>query len=120
MNSLVARRVLVLFATAACLTPLFAAAAQKPEPRMIELKGKVIPLAELVAQTGSKLDEDADSTSLVLVADDGKVYSLVKDSGARMFFKDKVLLARPMILKGQLLPGTQILQVGYVNSGRQR
>ena len=110
------RTALMLFACAACLAPLFAADAKKPEAQPVELKGKVVPLADLVAKTGSKLDPDADPTSLVLVADDVKVYTLVKDGGARLFFKDKALLTRPMKLTGRVLPGSQILQVASVNS----
>jgi hypothetical protein len=116
MTKLVVRRVLLLLACAACLTPFLAADTKKAELPIIELKGKVVPLADLVAKTGSKLDADADSTSLVLVGDDGKVYTLVKDGGARLFFKDKALLNRPMKLTGRLLPNSQILQVSSVNS----
>ena len=110
------RRALLLIAAAACLTPFLVADAKKPEGEPVELKGKVVPLADLVAKTGSKLDADADPVSLVLVADDGKVYTLVKDGGARLFFKDKALLNRPMKLTGRLLPGSQILQVASVNT----
>src|SRR5262249_14116795 len=88
----------------------------KPEAPSIELRGKVVPLADLVAKNGSKLDEDAGPFSLVLVTDDGKVYPLVKDGGGGCFYKDPVLLGRPVQLKGQLLPGSQILQVSSVNS----
>ena len=116
MRSPLLRRALVLLAGAACLTPLLAADAKKPEAPTVELTGKVVPLADLVAKGGSKLDADADPVSLVLVADDGKVYTLVKDGGARLFFKDKALLNRPMKLTGRLLPGSQILQVASVNT----
>src|SRR5262249_2013244 len=98
------RSVLGLLAAAACLPPRHAADAKKPEAQTVELTGKVVPLADLVAKGGSKLDADADPVSLVLVADDGKVYTLVKDGGARLFFKDKALLNRPMKLTGRLLP----------------
>src|SRR5262245_33889058 len=73
--------------------------------------GKVKPLAEIVAQIGSKLDGDAAPHWLALVTEHGKIYPLIKDSGARMFFADKRLLDRPMRLRGRLLPGTQLLQV---------
>jgi hypothetical protein len=116
MTKPVVRRVLLLLACAACLTPLLAADAKKAEVPIVELKGKVVPLADLVAKTGSKLDADAEPTALVLIGDDGKVYTLVKDGGARLFFKDKALLNRPMKLTGRLLPGSQILQVSSVNS----
>jgi hypothetical protein len=78
--------------------------------------GKVVPVAGLVEKFGGKLDSDAASTSLALVADDGKVYTLVKDDGSRMFFLDKRLLNRPMRLTGRLLPGSQLLQVVEVHS----
>jgi hypothetical protein len=98
------------------LTPLLFAADAKPTPKIEEFKGKVVPLADLVAKTGTKLDADADATSLVLVVDDGKVYTLAKDGGSRLFFKDKELLKRPMRLTGKLLPGSQILVVSAVHS----
>src|SRR6516164_3982459 len=46
----------------------------------------------------------------------GKVVPLIKDGGARMFFKDKRLLNRPMRLTGRLLPGSHLLQVVEVQS----
>ena len=53
---------------------------------------------------------------VALVTDDGKVYPLIKDTGSRMFFKDKTLLNRPMRLTGRLHPGSQMLQVINVHS----
>ena len=116
MTTSVTRRKLLLVAGAACLTPLLAAEPKKPAAQVVELQGKVVPLTDLVAKTGSKLDADADAVSLVLVADEGKMFTLVKDGGARLFFKDKTLLNRPMKITGRLLPGSQILQVASVNS----
>src|SRR5581483_3385067 len=112
------RRWGLLLAIAVCLAPLLALAADKPSasPKLADFTGKVVPLADLVARTGSRLDADAEPTSLVLVADDGKVYTLVKDGGARLFFKDKALLNRPMKLTGRLLPGSQVLVVATANS----
>jgi hypothetical protein len=110
------RRLGLLLASAAALSPLLFAADTKPAGKIEEFKGKVVPLAELVARTDSKLDADAAPTSLVLVADDGKVYTLVKDGGARLFFKDAALLKRPMRLMGRLLPGSQVLVATSVNS----
>jgi hypothetical protein len=104
---------------AACLVgllPLLAAAKPEDKARLVEIDGKVVPLADLVAKQGGKLDADAAPTALVLVTDGGKVYSLVKDGGSRLFFKDPALLKRPMRLTGRLLPGSQILRVTTVNS----
>jgi hypothetical protein len=116
MKTCFIRRLLVFLACAASLMPLLAADTKKAEPQPVEMKGKVVPLADLVAKTGSKLDADAASVSLVFVADDGKVYLLVKDGGARLFFKDKALLDRPTRVTGRMLPGSQILQVASANS----
>jgi hypothetical protein len=77
-------------------------------------KGKVVPLTKAVEKFGVKLD--ADAAWLVLLSEDGKIYPLLKDDGARMFFKDDRLLNRPMRLTGRLLPGSQLLQVVEVHS----
>lgn len=113
------RRLGLCFACAFALLPLLAAAGgpAKP-PKMAYYKGKVVPLADYAARAGAKLDADAGPYSLVLAGDDGKVYSLLKDSGSRLFFKDKALLNRPMRLRGRPLPGSQVLQVVAVNSYR--
>src|SRR5260370_11292861 len=79
-------------------------------------KGKVVPLAKVMEKLGAKLDADAAPHWLVLVSDDGKIYPLIEDDGARMFFKDEKLLNRPMRLTGRLLPGSQLLQVVEVHS----
>jgi hypothetical protein len=83
-------------------------------------KGKVAPLAGVLEKFGAKLDADAAPSWLALVADDGTIYPLIKDDGARMFFKDMRLLNRPMRLTGRLLPGSQLLQVVEVHSYNQK
>jgi hypothetical protein len=102
-------------AVASCLAPLLAAAADD-KPKLHDFNGKVVPLADLVVKAGSRLDPDAVPLSLVLVADDGKVYPLIKDAGARLFFKDPELLNRPMRLTGRLLPDSQVLLVTSARS----
>src|SRR5437660_7407660 len=112
---MIARRLGIILACAVCLLPWLVearAADEKPEI----FTGKVVPLADLVAKAGSRLDADAAPYWLALVTDDGKVYPLVKDGGARLFFKDKALLNRPMRLTGRPLPGSQVLQVQAVHS----
>jgi hypothetical protein len=108
------RRLCLLAACAAGLCPLLAGAG--PAGRVQDFDGKVVPLAEVVARCGGRLDADAAATSLVLDAADGKVYLLVKDAGSRLFFKDKALLGRPMRLTGRLLPGSGLLRVTAVHS----
>jgi hypothetical protein len=100
------------------LTPLVMAMARPPAKvtKNDYFKGKVVPLAGLVEKYGSRLDADADPYWLALVTDEGKIYSLIKDDGARMFFKDARLRNRPMRLTARLLPGSQLLQVVEVHS----
>ena len=117
MFAVTRRRVGLCLAVAAALVPL--AGAGPAAPKDGTFTGKVVPLADLVAKTGSRLDADAAPYWLALATDDGKVYPLVKDGGARLFFKDKALLNRPMRLTGRLLPGSQLLQVKVVHSLRK-
>jgi hypothetical protein len=99
------------------LSPLLVSLGTPPETDKIEvLKGKVVPLADLVEKIGSKLDSDAAPHWLALVTEDAKVYPLIKDDGSRLFFKDADLLKRPVQLGGHLLPGSQLLQVVTVHS----
>jgi hypothetical protein len=109
--------VAMLLALSPLLTLLGKAAPAEGKPEFFE--GNVVPLAELVAKIGSKLDADAAPHWLALVTKDGKTYPLIKDDGSRMFFKDATLLKRPMRLTGRLLPGTQLLQVVEVHSYRK-
>jgi hypothetical protein len=111
------RRLGVCAAFAVCLSPLlFAAEPAKAPPRTETFDGKVVPLAGVLEKLGARLDPDAAANSLALVTDDGKVYPLVKDDGARMFWKDKRLLERRMRLAARVLPDVGMLQVVQVNS----
>jgi hypothetical protein len=107
---------------AACLlalSPLLLAADPVKEETY---SGKVVRIADLVAKSGGKLDADAAPHWLALVTDDGKVYPLVKDAGARMFFKDSTLLDRPVHLTGRLIKGSMLLRVALVrtvNKGKE-
>jgi hypothetical protein len=87
-----------------------------PAPKTEEFTGKVVPLADPLEKFGAKLDKDAAPYWLALVTADGKTYPLIKDTGSRMFFKDKQLLDRPMRLTGRLYGDTKLLQVLSVRS----
>jgi hypothetical protein len=88
----------------------------KEQPKLEQLSGKVVPLKTVLEKFGARLDADAAATWMALVTDDGKVYPLIKDDGARMFYKDPRLLDRPMRLTGRLVPGTHLFQVVQVHS----
>lgn len=98
------------------LSPLLLAPAAPPEIKTQTFTGKVVPMAAMLEKFGAKLDVEAAPQWLALVADDGKVYPLIKDAGARMFFKDASLLNRPMRLTGRLFGDTRLLQVFQVHS----
>jgi hypothetical protein len=80
--------------------------------------GQVVPLSDVVEKLGGKLDTDAAPYWLALRTNAGLIYPLIKDDGARMFFKDAQLLRRPMRLTGRLLGKSQLLQVVEVHSYR--
>ena len=117
------RRLGVCVAVAFCAAPLLVVPAKATREQAKPLsakneyyKGKVIRLGEFVEKHGSKLEPDAAAHWLALSTEDGKIYPLIEDDGARMFFKDEKLLNRPMRLTGRLLPGSQLLQVVEVHS----
>lgn len=93
---------------------LLGADAPKIVPK--EYSGKVVPLASVVEKSGARLDPDAVASSMAFQCDDGKLYLLIKDDGARMFFKDARLLNRPMRLTARLLPDAPLLHVVQVHS----
>jgi hypothetical protein len=111
------RRLLLLTALTISLAPWFASsfvASGEPEKKAKEFAGKVVSLAELLDKDGVKLDKDV--APLALAGDDGRIYPLVKDTGSRMFYKDKQLLNRPMKLSGRLVADGKMLQVLAVRS----
>jgi hypothetical protein len=112
------RRPGIVLALALALSP-FLLAADPPRDKEAKLQtftGKVVPLADLLGKFGAKLDADAAPAWLALVADDGKVYPLIKDDASRLFWKDAQLLNRPMRITGLLYPNSQLLQVIEVHS----
>lgn len=105
-----------IFALVPCLRCGLVSSAAGEKAKIEYYKGKVTPLADLLAKDGTQLDADAAPYWLALACEDGKIYPLVKDSGSRMFFQDRELLNRPMRLTARLLPGSRLLQVTAVHS----
>ena len=104
----------ILAAFAVSAMPVLIAQTGADKNKTEYFKGEVVPLAEIVAKHGGKLD--ADAVTLVLVSEDGKVHPLVKDAGSRMFFLDAKLRKRLVRLTGRLLPNSTYLQVVNVHS----
>lgn len=111
-------RIALCIACAFALSPLLATQAQNPKAadKNQSFKGNIVPLEKLLAKQDVKLDPDAAPYAMVLQTEDGKVYPLVKDAGARMFFKDERLLNRPMRLTARPVANGALLQVVNVHS----
>ena len=110
------KRIALVMTFAVALVPMYGALpGEKKAPEKNEYyKGKVVSLADLLKKENTKIDDDV--PMLVLQAEDGKLYPLVKDAGSRMFFKDAKLLNRPMRLTARKLPNSEFLQVISVKS----
>lgn len=115
---LYSRRLGLLLALGFALMPLCGGRAgdNKPAAKPEYYHGKVVPLADILAKSNIKLDGDAAPYMLLLQADNGKLYPLVKDTGSRMFFKDAKLLNRPMRLTATKVANAEFLQVINVKS----
>lgn len=105
----------LLPAIGALITPL-SLHSKDPAPEHQTYSGKVISLASAADLQGAALDKDAAPHWLALETKDGRLYPLFKDAGARMFFKDKKMLDRPVQLTGRMLKGSPILQVFSVRT----
>lgn len=116
MKPIHCRRLGLIVALGLGLSPLLFAPAAPPEIKTQFYTGKVVPMAAMLEKFGARLDAEAAPQWLALVADDGKVYPLIKDAGSRMFYQDPTLLNRPMRLTGRLFSDTRLLQVFQVHS----
>ena len=112
------KRIALLLAFASTLLPLLGgwAGDAKKADKNEYYRGKVVPIADLLAKGGTKMDADAAPFWLALQSDDGKLYPLVKNDASRMFFKDAKLLNRPMRLTARLVPNSPFMQVINVHS----
>jgi hypothetical protein len=107
----------LLAAVFACAPLTGGWAGDKKKPDKNEFyQGKIVPLADLLAKAKTPIDADAAPYLLVLQAENGKLYPLIKDEGSRMFYKDAKLLNRPMRLTARGIPHSSFLQVIQVHS----
>jgi hypothetical protein len=118
MHTLSQKQAVWVLLTGLALSPLLMlpASAAPPAPKTHEYIGKVVPLTGLLEKFGARLDRDAAAQWLALATEDGKVYPLIKDDGARLFFSDPRLRDRRVRLGGRLFGDTHLLQVLSVNS----
>jgi hypothetical protein len=116
MRTTVTRRLGLGLALMLALAPVLASRGDNAPARDKDFNGKVVALAGVLGKSGIKLDPEAGPQWLALVADEGKVYPLIRDDGSRMFFKDPRLVNRPMRLTGRLFGDTHLLQVVNVRS----
>lgn len=111
------KRLGLLLALGFAVLPLgIGAAGSKSTQGNQTFEGKVVPLADLLAKSGTPIDADAAPFLLVLQTNDGKIYPLLKDEGSRRFFKDAKLLNRPMRIVARTVQNSSILQVITVHS----
>ena len=89
------------------------------EPKAVMLRGQVVDLnAELKKQ--HKVDIAAKAEPVwVLKAVDGKLFTLLKTRRSLALFDDPRLRGRTLIMKGRVFPGTQVLEVTFIQSVRK-
>jgi hypothetical protein len=114
MHSPLCRRLGIVIAVLAGATPLLATRAEPP--KLAYYTGKVVPLVDVLAKSGSKLDKAAAAGWLALVTENEKVYPLRNEESSRMFYSDKALLNRPMRLTARETGADHALQVFQVHS----
>jgi hypothetical protein len=107
-----------------CTCPWFAGfvLSADPEQQSQEFGGRVVSMAALLKEAGATPDTDVETLLLALVQKDGSIKPILKDAGSRMFFKDRQLLDRPVILRGRLVgrtPYLQVFQVFTIVQGRR-
>lgn len=115
------RRLAIVVALGIALSPIMVPVLVRSKEPAAEKKvfaGKVVSVSEAAAKRGIEMDKDAAPYWLALETKDGKLYPLWKDSGTRMFFKDKDLRNRPVQVTGRMIQGSEILQVFSVRTVR--
>jgi hypothetical protein len=108
----------LLTAAAMVLGPTPFAASEAPD-KPATYTGKVVPLADVLAKSGVKMDKTTAARWLALATDDGKVYPLRNEDNGRMFYSDKALLNRTMRLTARTVDDSylQVLQVHSIIRG---
>ena len=89
------------------------------EPKVVTLRGQVVDLNVLLKKQ-HKVDIAAKAEPVwVLKAVDGKLFTLLKTRRSLALFDDPRLRGRALIMKGRVFPGTQVLEVTFIQSVRK-
>ena len=84
---------------------------EKPEPKNVELHGKIVCLAEEM-HTHYKVEIFGQHEHLYGVkTEDGKYYTLLRTSLAEALFVDERLHEKDLVITGRVFPKTQLLEV---------
>ena len=84
---------------------------EKPEPKNVELSGKVVCLAEEM-HTHYKVERFNKHDHLYGVkTEDGEYYTLLRTSLAEALFVDERLHEKDLVITGRVFPKTQLLEV---------
>ncbi len=85
--------------------------AEKPEPKNVELSGKVVCLAEEM-HTHYNVELFGNHTHLYgIKTEKGEYYTLLRTSLAEALFVDERLHEKDLVIKGRVFPKTQLLEV---------
>ena len=89
------------------------------EPRVVTLRGQVVDLNTELKER-HKVDIASKASPVwVFKAVDGKVFTLLKTQRSLALFNDKRLRGRRLVVKGRVFPGTQVLEVTFIQSVRK-
>src|SRR5260221_162502 len=87
-------------------------------PREIELRGKVVCLAEEMNRLFKTDLPSQHSHLFALKTDDGKYYTLLRTKYSEALFVDERLREKQLILKGRLFPNTEVFEAITLRSVR--
>jgi hypothetical protein len=89
------------------------------EPKAVTLRGQVVDL-NVELKRKHKVAITAKAVPVwVFKSADGKLFTLLKTRRSLALFDDPRLRGRELIVKGRVFPGTQVLEVTFIQSVRK-
>ncbi|MYA69815.1 hypothetical protein F4009_00340 [Candidatus Poribacteria bacterium] len=85
--------------------------AEKPEPKNVELHGKIVCLAEEMHTHYTVELFNKHDHLYGVKTEDGKYYTLLRTSLAEALFVDERLHEKDLVISGRVFPRTQLLEV---------